>query len=108
MNPGYPGCIMPPEQMSKLIMDYLIPALKKAKIKTEIWPGTYRVAGKYEAIELFADARLRKAVPGVGIQYTSPYYIDNFTQLYPEIKKMHTECVCHDGANTVEQGSALE
>jgi glucosylceramidase len=103
MNPGYPGCIMPPEQMNKLIMDYLIPALKKAKIKTEIWPGTYRVAGKYEAIELFADARLRKAVPGVGIQYTSPYYIDNFTQLYPEIKKMHTECVCHDGANTVEQ-----
>jgi glucosylceramidase len=104
MNPAYPGCLVPPEQMAKFILDYLQPELKRQKIKTEVWAGTYRVAGKYEAIEVFAaDPRMRKQVHGIGIQYTTPLYIDNFTQLYPEIGKMHTESSCHGGENSVEQ-----
>ncbi|MDP4227404.1 MAG: hypothetical protein Q8910_13580 [Bacteroidota bacterium] len=106
MNPTYPGCIMEPWQMKKLVLDYLIPEFKKSKITTEIWPGTYRVYRKFEAMELFADATLRKSVPGIGIQYTKPLHINNFRSAFPEVKMMHTEGKCFNGDNSLKQAQS--
>ena len=106
MNSTYPSCVMLPREMNKLVMNYLIPEFKRSKLKTEIWAGTYRTYGKLEALELFADAKFRKSVPGVGLQYTKPIHINDFRALYPDVKMMHTEGKCYNGDNSMKQAQA--
>lgn len=102
-NTTYPSNILPPRQMEQFICDYLSPTFKKENIKTEIWAGTYRVVDRFDALQLFNSSKLRQAVQGVGVQYTAPSYLTDFRIRYPDVKMMHTECICYNGKNTVEQ-----
>lgn len=105
-NTTYPSNILPPCQMEQFICDYLSPTFKKENIQTEIWAGTYRVVDRFDALELFNHPKLRKAVQGVGVQYTAPAYLTDFRTRYPDVKMMHTECICYNGKNTVEQAAS--
>lgn len=102
-NTNYPSNIFPPFQMEQFICDYLSPMFKKENVETEIWAGTYRVVDCFEALELFNSLRLRKTVQGVGVQYTATSYLADFRIRYPNIRMMHTECICYNGKNTVDQ-----
>jgi glucosylceramidase len=92
--------------MERFICDYLSPTFKKENIKTEIWAGTYRVVDRFDALELFNHAKLRQSVKGVGVQYTAPSYLTDFRTRYPDVRMMHTECICYNGKNTVEQATS--
>ena len=102
-NTNYPSCLMPPAQMSQFILKYLSPEFKRRNISTQIWAGTYRVYGKFEALELLADANLRKSIAGIGIQYTKAPNIVDLKTLFPEVKMMHTEGICYNGDNSIVQ-----
>ncbi len=106
MNSTYPSCVMNTKEMSNLVMNYLIPEFKRSAVKTEIWAGTYRTYGKLEALELFADAKFRNSVSGVGLQYTKPIHLNDFRALYPKVKMMHTEGKCYNGENSIKQAQA--
>jgi len=106
MNSTYPSCVMTTTEMSNLVMNYLIPEFKRSAVKTEIWAGTYRTYGKLEALELFADAKFRNSVSGVGIQYTKPIHLNDFRALYPKVKMMHAEGKCYNGENSIKQAQA--
>jgi len=106
MNSTYPSCVMTTKEMRKLVLNYLIPEFKRSNIKTEIWAGTYRTYGKLEALELFADAKFRNSVSGVGMQYTKPIHINDFRALYPNVRLMHTEGKCYNGDNSFKQAQA--
>jgi len=106
MNSTYPSCVMNTKEMSNLVMNYLIPEFKRSKVKSEIWAGTYRTYGKLEALELFADAKFRKSVAGIGLQYTKPIHLNDFRALFPNVKMMHTEGKCYNGDNSMKQAQA--
>lgn len=106
MNSTYPSCVMNTKEMSNLVLNYLIPEFKRSNVKTEIWAGTYRTYGKLEALELFADAKFRNAVAGVGLQYTKPIHLNDFRAMYPNVKMMHTEGKCYNGDNSIKQAQA--
>lgn len=105
-NPVYPSCLFPPDKMIKFINQYLVPMFQKRNIDTEIWGGTYRVvkgASSYEALLLFSDSLIQKNVKGVGMQYQDYNNLMDFRLKYPQVPMMHTECICYNGANSVEQ-----
>ncbi|MBV5342421.1 hypothetical protein JZU68_02000 [bacterium] len=106
MNSTYPSCVMNTKEMSNLVMNYLIPEFKRSKVKTEIWAGTYRTYGKLEALDLFADAKFRNSVSGVGLQYTKPIHLNDFRASFPNVKMMHTEGKCYNGDNSMKQAQA--
>lgn len=106
MNSTYPSCVMTVKDMNNLVINYLIPEFKRSTIAAEIWAGTYRTYGKLEALELFADAKFRNSVAGVGLQYTKPIHLNDFRALYPNVRMMHTEGKCYNGDNSMKQAQA--
>lgn len=108
-NTNYPSNDMPAAEMSAFIKNYLLKAFDKAKIDTEIWAGTFRTFSKIDAIEFVANKENHSLVKGIGIQYTTPTYIQQMTALYPEVKFMHTEGNCFGGKNSIKEAfSRLE
>ncbi len=103
LDTKYPSCRMPVEQMSKFVQGYLSPLLKKRKIDTEIWGGTFRTYGELDGVKFASSEKFHKDFDGIGIQYTSPQYIADIRSVAPTMKIMHTESNCFDGANSMEQ-----
>jgi glucosylceramidase len=103
-NPRYPGCVMPPEIMTKLVGQYLAPQFKAGGVKTEIWPGTFRETPKVPWAEtcLKNDA-FRAAAVGLGVQYCNGKSITQLGKTYPNLKFMYTEAPCDGGKNTVPE-----
>ncbi|MFI3295822.1 MAG: hypothetical protein R3Y19_07355, partial [Rikenellaceae bacterium] len=102
----YPSCVMPVEQMSHFVQNYLRPLFDKQQIKTQIWGGTFRTYGELAGVEFASNSSLNKDFDGIGIQYTSPQYISEIRSAAPELPLMHTESNCFDGANTFEQAAS--
>lgn len=101
----YPSCDMPVEQMGRFVKNYLKPRFETDKIEAEIWAGTFRTAGKLDAIEMAANKEYCDLFDGIGIQYTATEYIQDIKNLLPKTTLMHTEGNCDNGKNTVEQAS---
>ena len=109
MSPKYPGCDMQADQMSELVVNHIRPQFEKDGLKTEIWAGTFR-GGRGRAKRNDADAFMklegRKAIGGLGLQYTLPEVLAALVSDYPDMPKMHTEGDCYDGKNSMEQARA--
>jgi glucosylceramidase len=104
LSPKYPGCLMEPAEIVKFITQYLAPQFKNSKIATEIWPGTFREKPKAPyAKECMKDEAFRKVITGLGIQYFNPKSIDSLVQIYPQLRLMHTEAICYNAKNDVDQ-----
>ena len=101
MNPKYPGCDMLPEQMSELITGYIIPQFAKDDIETEIWAGSFR--GMRSDAQNFIKLENADDAVGVGVQYCGPNVMEELRTSHPDLKMMHTEGVCYDGKNSMEQ-----
>lgn len=101
MNPKYPGCDMPPDQMAELAFDYIRPAFEAAELQTELWAGTFR--GKRKDAETFMTLEGAEEIDGLGLQYCSKNTLNWLRTRYPNTKLMHTEGVCYNGANSMEQ-----
>ena len=100
MSPKYPGCIMEPAPMVKLVTRFLAPQLKAANLQTEIWAGTFREGMKVDyAAECMKDEAFRKAITGLGIQYFNGGKVQTLLQQYPGLRLMHTEAECSNGGN---------
>lgn len=101
----YPNCIMPVSQLLELSLGYIKPEFHKEKIKTEVYAGTFRVAGN---LEMFKYLTLDKAneLDGVGVQYTGAKYIAEAQYKFPDMKFMHTEGKCFNGENLPKQAES--
>ncbi len=106
-NPGYPGCMMPPETMTKFVVNYLAPQFKQAGIKTEIWPGTFREKPATPWAETcLQNEDFRKVSVGLGIQYCNGTSIKHIADLYPNLKFMFTEANCNGGKNKAKEAQS--
>jgi len=81
-------------------MKYLKPEFDAHRIRTEVWAGTFRTISGLQAHDCLRDRRFRAFVRGASFQYSFPGPIDDLRILYPGTRIMHTETVCHGGANT--------
>lgn len=102
-NTKYPSCRLLVEQMSKFVKGYMRPLFTEKKVDTEIWAGTFRAAGEAEALKFAANSDYMEDFDGIGIQYTRAQYMHDMTLLAPNVKFMHTEGVCFNGGNTIDQ-----
>lgn len=98
----YPSCVMPPKQLLELSVDYILPEFKKRSISTEVWAGTFRVAGNLEMHKFLMLDRASE-LGGIGVQYTNASFLAEVQTKYPDFKFMHTEGKCFNGENTVDQ-----
>lgn len=103
----YPSCSWSPRQMVDFTVDYLAPTLGASAVSTEIWAGTFRMVCGLDSHVCLADESFRTAVAGVGFQYSFTDNIRDLRHLYPSLPLMHTESVCHEGANSWEQAAML-
>lgn len=106
MNPRYPGCNMLPEQMAELVSAYIRPQFTREGIKTEIWAGSFRdVDQPFSRPDAHNFMKLEgaKDVSGVGLQYCTAETMTKLRNNHPHIKMMHTEGVCYDGQNSIQQ-----
>jgi len=104
MHNDYPTCYMDAEEMGTFITTYLKPQFKKNKIKTQIWAGSFRginTENKTHAMDFVSNKDFVDAVSGVGIQYYNNYPIEGLFEKAPNLKLMHTEGVCYNGANSI-------
>jgi glucosylceramidase len=99
----YPSCDMDPNQMYKFVSTYLRPEFDKENIETEIWAGTFRTHGVLDALEFTANEKYLNSVDGIGIQYTNSRYINDINLLAKNKPTMHTEGICYNGSNSIEQ-----
>ncbi|MFP4377376.1 MAG: glycoside hydrolase family 30 protein [Spirochaetales bacterium] len=102
----FPGCVMPPEQMSRFVRDYLAPLLRE-RCDSELWAGTFRTITSLYSHELARDRAFLEAVDGFGFQYSFPRYLADFARLAPDVPIMHTESACYNGENSPEQAASL-
>ena len=89
--------------MVKFVDHYLYPLFKKKGVKTEIWGGTFRTVGELEALRFAADPQNAEHFSGMGVQYTRLGVLSEIRQLFPEVRLMHTESACFNGANSIEE-----
>lgn len=103
LHTQYPSCRMPVDQMVKLTGQFILPTFREYGITTEVWAGTFRTAGELNALEMAGKSECEKYFKGIGIQYTRPEFIGQIRQFDPDVRLMHTECVCYGGENSIEQ-----
>jgi glucosylceramidase len=96
----FPSCRWTPELFVRFHVKYLKPEFDAYRIRTEIWAGTFRTISGLQAHDCFRDRKFRALVKGAAFQYSFPGPIDDLRILYPGTRIMHTETVCHGGANT--------
>ena len=103
-NPGYPGCVVKPEEMQRLVVKHLAPLFASSKVPTEIWAGTFRESPKTPwATECMKNEAFRAAIAGLGIQYFNGKTVAELADTYPGLRFMHTEASCENGKNTIGQ-----
>lgn len=101
----FPSCRLLIDQMTEFVKDYMRPQFKRDKIKSEIWAGTFRTATEADGLRFAAHKKYRDYYEGMGVQYTTPQYIQDITILAPDLKLMHTEGNCFNGANSNEEAA---
>lgn len=103
-NPRYPGCVVKPGEMQRLVVEHLSPLFASSRIPTEIWAGTFREGPKTPwATECMKNGAFRAAIAGLGIQYFNGKTVEELAKTYPGLRFMHTEAVCENGKNTAGQ-----
>lgn len=113
----FPSCLWNAEEMSEFIRDYLGPAFEKSGLPTELWLGTINgpfvdfmmpqsapFSEHYDqfANAILSDAKTRRFLSGVGLQWGGKHVMQQIVESYPELHYMNTESECGDGQNTWE------
>jgi glucosylceramidase len=96
----FPSCRWTPELFVRFHLKHLKPEFEAHRIRTEVWAGTFRTISGLQAHACFRDAQFRAFVKGAAFQYSFPRPIADLRILHPGTRIMHTETVCHGGANT--------
>jgi glucosylceramidase len=102
----FPGCVWSPELFVNFHLDYLRPVFSAGGLNTEIWAGTFRTISGLQAHDCFGNSAFRSYVTGAAFQYSFPAQIRDLLCLYPGTRWMHTESVCHNGDNSVDQAAS--
>ncbi|APZ45859.1 hypothetical protein BW723_05925 [Polaribacter reichenbachii] len=99
----FPGCNIPMDQYIDLGVNYVIPKFRAEKLATEIWLGTFRTINRADHYKTLLNKSSKNNFAGIGFQYAKEPFIRETSLLAPEMKIMHTEGICYNGANSEAQ-----
>jgi glucosylceramidase len=106
----YPTSTMTSELMTKFIRAYYMPEIiavgKKRPPETEVWAGTIRDVMNY-ADGIVNDMVNRQFITGVGYQYSVKEVVADGYAKFKNLKLIHTEAPCHNGANSWEEAKEI-
>lgn len=102
---AFPTCAWTPEQFVRFHLEYLKPEFEAHGVATEVWAGTFRTISGIQSHACFMNDEFRTFVNGAAFQYSAPDTIRELAGLYPGLRVMHTESVCHNGDNTPVQAA---
>ncbi|BCM92696.1 hypothetical protein IAD21_04578 [Abditibacteriota bacterium] len=98
MATNYTSCLWTGEQFAKFVGYHLGPQLKKEKIKTDIFLGTFNESNRggyaYWVGPSMQDPTVRQYVSGVGCQWAADTTMAETHFLFPDVKLMQTEAEC--------------
>lgn len=107
VNPKYPSCRLPNHQMAKVI-EHLHTEMQSQNITSNIWAGTFRSVNEATGVDFVTNcSHVLPLIEGIGTQYTLMQSIQDIQAHAPNLKIMHTESNCFNGANTWEQAVVL-
>ncbi len=100
MATNYTSCLWTGQQFAKFIGGHLGPGLKKNKLNTDIFLGTFNESGRggyaYWVGPSLQDPSVRQYVSGVGCQWAADITMSETHFLWPKVKLMQTEAECGD------------
>jgi glucosylceramidase len=102
----FPGCRWDVELFVRFHTDYLRDEFAKHGVSAEVWAGTFRTMSGLQSHQAFESAAFRQCVKGAAFQYSFPRLLQDFQLAFPGTRVMHTETVCHNGANTWVQAAS--
>lgn len=105
----YPTSTMTAEMMRKFVRAYLIPALVrygKNPLKSQLWLGTIRDVPGYADV-VVNDAVIKQFASALGFQYSSAEVVNHSYENSTNMKIVHTESPCHNGANSWEEAKEI-
>jgi glucosylceramidase len=102
----FPGCRWDVELFVRFHTDYLREEFAAHGVSAEVWAGTFRTMSGLQAHQAFESAAFRHCVKGAAFQYSFPRLLQDFQLAFPGTRVMHTETVCHNGANTWAQAAS--
>ncbi len=103
---SYPGCKIPAPLYAKSVKNWILPAVKKSGLKTEVWAGTFnywRQDTREHFDGILNDRELAEQVGGVSFQYSNINWMKEYLSKYPDVKIQHSESECYNGANAIEE-----
>jgi glucosylceramidase len=98
------------ELMTRFIRAYLLPAMiaaeKKKPPETQVWAGTIRNVPGY-VDEIVKDPVNMQFIKGIGYQYSTKEVVGDGYSKFSNLKLIHTEAPCHNGANSWEEAKEI-
>jgi glucosylceramidase len=97
----FPSCLWQGGQLLEFIRDYLVPALRQARMNTQVWLGTLNTDDydKY-VYQVLSDVKVRQMIGGVGFQWFGRGAVQRTHESFPAVRLMQSENECGDGENT--------
>jgi glucosylceramidase len=92
--------------LAKALKQYIVPAVRKSGLPTEVWAGTLNYWRKETAEhfrDILGDAEMACAIGGIGFQYSHLPWVREYHARYHDVPIKFTESQCYDGENTEAQ-----
>jgi glucosylceramidase len=100
----YPQCAWNGAELNLFLRDYLLPQLRRDKVKVEVWLGTIVNDNIADYIDpVLGDPKTAPDIVGVGYQYGGQKALLATHNKYPDKKLAQTETECYGGWNTWDQ-----
>lgn len=103
---AYPSCVVPGPLYAEAVTEWIVPAVRKSRLHTEVWAGTlnyYRPVDERHFETLLADEQMNQAIGGLSFQYTHLPWLREYHARYPHLPIQMSESECYNGNNSVDQ-----
>ena len=103
---SYPGCKIPASLYGRLVKDFVVPAVERSGLSTQVWAGTFnywRADTRPHFDTLLQDSNLAAQVRGFSFQYSNMEWVREFTTRYPMVALQFSESECYNGRNSHEE-----
>jgi len=103
---SYPSCKVPGPLYAKVLTEWIVPAVHKSSLPTEVWAGTlnyYRPVDVQHFTALVTNVEMNRAIAGLSFQYTHLPWLREYHTRYPHLPIQMSESECYNGDNSVNQ-----
>lgn len=95
----WPNCSWTPGAITDFIGNYLGPEFESSHPGVELWLGTLNTNRMDHVDTMLSDAKMKRYIKGVGLQWEGKDIVDKIYEKYPHLPIIQTENECGSGDN---------